>query len=92
MLTCRGATFAGRVGATLLLASDLPELIADSPQAYQARLLDLVANPERLRDYRRALETTRHSNPLFDTAGFVRDWEVLLSHIHDRVQAGGGQR
>ncbi len=83
MLTCRGPTFAGRVGASLLGASGLPDLIADSPDDYQARLLDLVAQPQRLRAYRARLEATREQNPLFDTAGFTRDWEALLLRIYD---------
>jgi protein O-GlcNAc transferase len=86
MLTCRGPTFAGRVGASLLAASGLPDLIADSPAAYGSRLLDLVAKPERLREYRAELEATRTTNPLFDTGGFTRDWETLLMGIYDDLQ------
>jgi protein O-GlcNAc transferase len=86
MLTCRGPTFAGRVGASLLGASGLPELVAESPDDYQARLLELVAQPERLRAYRGQLEATRASNPLFDTAGFTRDWEALLLRIYDALR------
>jgi protein O-GlcNAc transferase len=92
MLTCRGPTFAGRVGASLLLASGLPDLIADSPPDYASRLLALVANPNRLRAYHAALEATRGSNPLFDTAGFTRDWEALLIGIYDELQRAGMQR
>jgi predicted O-linked N-acetylglucosamine transferase (SPINDLY family) len=83
MLTCRGATFAGRVGASLLLASGLPDLIADSSEAYATRLLDLVQKPARLAEYRDFLERTRNQNPLFDTPGFARDWEALLVRIYD---------
>jgi predicted O-linked N-acetylglucosamine transferase (SPINDLY family) len=83
MLTCRGATFAGRVGASLLNAAGLPELITDSPEAYAAQLLDLVSTPQRLREYGDYLNRTRGTNPLFDTAGFTRDWEALLLAIYD---------
>jgi protein O-GlcNAc transferase len=92
MLTCRGGTFAGRVGATLLSASGLPELIADSPAAYASQLLDLVAKGERLREYRARLEATRATNPLFDTAGFTRDWERLLIRIYDELQRDAALR
>jgi predicted O-linked N-acetylglucosamine transferase (SPINDLY family) len=87
MLTCRGATFAGRVGASLLLASGLPDLIADSLEEYAARLVDLVENPSRLAQYRDFLQRTRNKNPLFDTVGFVRDWESLLVRIYDDAAA-----
>jgi protein O-GlcNAc transferase len=83
MLTCRGATFAGRVGASLLNAAGLPELIADSPEAYAARLLELVSAPQRVREYRDYLNRTHETNPLFDTASFTRDWETLLLEIYD---------
>jgi predicted O-linked N-acetylglucosamine transferase (SPINDLY family) len=85
MLTCRGATFAGRVGASLLKASGLPELVTSSTEEYGQRLLELVSNPMRLRDYRAQLERTRETNPLFDTGGFTRDWESLLLQIHEQA-------
>lgn len=83
MLTCRGSTFAGRVGASLLLEAGMPELIADSLDQYRARLLALVADRDALRGYRAYLEGSRGSNPLFDTTGFARDWESLLLTIYD---------
>ena len=85
MLTCRGATFAGRVGASLLKASGLPELVTSSTEEYGQRLLELVSNPMRLRDYRAQLERTRETIPLFDTGGFTRDWESLLLEIHEQA-------
>jgi len=85
MLSCRGATFAGRVGASLLLQAGLPELIANSVEHYRARLLQLMAQPSALRDYRAHLERTREHNSLFDTAGFARDWEALLLRIYDEA-------
>jgi len=83
MLTCRGATFAGRVGASLLVAAGLPELIAESVDEYRERLLALVTEPKRLADYRDRLLATRGQTELFDTAGFTRDFEALLVEIYD---------
>jgi protein O-GlcNAc transferase len=83
MLTCRGDTFAGRVGASLLLAAGLPELVANSLDDYRARLLALSADRAALRRYRAYLEGSRHTNPLFDTTAFARDWETLLLAIYD---------
>jgi predicted O-linked N-acetylglucosamine transferase (SPINDLY family) len=90
MLTCRGTTFAGRVGASLLTAAGLPELIADTPEAYVARLLELVSAPQRVREYGDHLNRTRETNPLFDTAGFTRDWEALLLEIYDSAVRSPG--
>ncbi|MEP7206394.1 MAG: tetratricopeptide repeat protein [Casimicrobiaceae bacterium] len=82
MLTCRGATFVGRVGASIMHAVELPDLVTESLQGYRARLLELVREPAQLVAYRQHLEARRHKLPLFDTAGFVRDWEALLQRIH----------
>jgi protein O-GlcNAc transferase len=86
-LTCRGATFAGRVGASLLLEAGLPDLIADSLDTYRARLLELLTNPAALRGYHDYLERTHDENPLFDTKAFARDWEALLLRIYDEPAA-----
>jgi protein O-GlcNAc transferase len=87
MLTCRGSTFAGRVGASLLKAAALPELITDSVDEYGERLLELVAAPARLARYRAHLLSTRERSALFDTAAFTRDFESLLIEIYDQAAA-----
>jgi predicted O-linked N-acetylglucosamine transferase (SPINDLY family) len=83
MLTCRGDTFAGRVGASLLLTAGLPELVANSLDEYRAQLSALTADRTALRRHRAYLEASRGSSPLFDTASFARDWETLLLTIYD---------
>jgi len=87
MLTCPGQTFASRVGASILHTAGLPELIAASLPEYQARVVELASTPDTLRDYRAFLERTRESNPLFDTAGFARDWESLLERAYEGTLA-----
>jgi predicted O-linked N-acetylglucosamine transferase (SPINDLY family) len=87
MLTCRGSTFAGRVGASLMKAVGLPDLIAESARAYGELLLELIAAPERLAGYREHLADTRGRSPLFDTAGFTRDFESVLVEIYDEAAA-----
>ena len=83
MLTCRGDTFAGRVGASLLRAARMDRLITRNLADYRERLLELVDEPVMLRDFRLHLAETRQTNALFDTAGFARDWENLLLQIYD---------
>lgn len=92
MLTCRGATFAGRVGASLMRAVELPDLITDSLQGYRERLLVLVAAPGMLNDYRQHLTLQRHRLSLFDTRGFARDWEALLVRAYETTIAGRASR
>jgi predicted O-linked N-acetylglucosamine transferase (SPINDLY family) len=89
MLTCRGNTFAGRVGTSLLLEAGLPELVTNSLDEYRTRLIELAADRSALRGYRAYLESGRDTNRLFDTAGFTRDWETLLLAIYDEAAAAG---
>jgi predicted O-linked N-acetylglucosamine transferase (SPINDLY family) len=82
LLSCRGGTFAGRVGASLLVAAGLPELVTESLDAYRERLLELVAAPAQLAAWREHLEQGRKSLPLWDTVGFARDLEALLEDAY----------
>ena len=81
LLTVTGRTFAGRVAASLLTTHDEQSFIAANMLAYEARLFELLADPRQLVVARRRLEEKRHTSPLFDTAGFVRDWELTLSQL-----------
>jgi len=78
LLTTRGTTFAGRVGASLCQAVRLPELVADSPVTYTALLANLVGDRPRLAHYRDLLERGRYTLPLFDTEAFTRAFEQML--------------
>ena len=81
MLTVRGDTFAGRVGTSLARAALLPGLATDTVADYAAQLAALVRDRARLRGYRDHLTARRHELPLFDTAGFTRDFERLLEGL-----------
>lgn len=76
MLTRRGTCFAGRVGASLLAACNLPELVTETAEDYETLALALARAPARLRALRGRL--TRDV-PLFDTARFARDLERLIA-------------
>jgi predicted O-linked N-acetylglucosamine transferase (SPINDLY family) len=88
LLTCRGTTFAGRVGASLCMAAGLPDLVCESLDAYGATLRALCADRARLRHYQDHLARGRASLPLFDTPAFTRHFERLL----DRAAAEGRSR
>ena len=88
VLTCIGETFAGRMGASLLRAIGLPELIAETEAAYETLAVELARNPERLRRLREKLDRNRLTTPLFDTARFTRNLEAACSAMVQRYQAG----
>lgn len=85
VVTCRGRTFAGRVGASVLTAAGLPELVCESIGSYQECALRIARSPEWLARLRENLAAARNSAPAFDTARYVRDFEAALLGL--RVKA-----
>ena len=75
VLTCPGESFASRVGASLLKAVGLPELVAGSPQEYEALALELATQPEKLQALRARLAENRLTRPLFDTTASPGTWK-----------------
>jgi len=88
VLTCLGPTFAGRVGASLLGAVGMPELITRSLDEYESVALRLARDPAELRAVRTKLEANRGGAPLFDTARFTRHLETALVTMHERAERG----
>ena len=76
VLTQIGEVFAGRVGASLLTAAGLPELITRTPEEYEATALALARDPVRLKHLREKLAANRASAPLFDMTAFARGLEA----------------
>jgi len=86
-LTCAGQSFAGRVGASLLHAAGLPELIASSPAEYEALAITLATQTERLRELRDRLGHGR-TTALFNTAQFTRRMEDVYTRMVERYNTG----
>jgi protein O-GlcNAc transferase len=88
VMTCVGATFAGRVAASLLNAIRLPELITTTLEAYEQMAIDLATNPEKLALIKRKLATNRLTTPLFDTKLYTKHIEAAYTVMYERHQAG----
>jgi len=88
VLTCRGRSFAGRVGASLLTALGLPELIADSLEDYESIALDLARHPQKMTSLREKLAVLRGTSPLFDTARYTRHLESAYTAMSTRYRDG----
>jgi predicted O-linked N-acetylglucosamine transferase (SPINDLY family) len=87
LLTQIGETFAGRVGASLLNAIGLPELIASTSQEYEALAIELANNPEKLAVIKEKLANNRLTTPLFDTQSFTRHLEAAYAGMFERYRA-----
>jgi predicted O-linked N-acetylglucosamine transferase (SPINDLY family) len=88
VVTLTGSSFAGRVGTSLLSALGLPELIADTPAAYESTALNLARDPHRLARIRKKLARNRETHPLFDTARYTSNLEAAYSVMWRRHQNG----
>ncbi|CBJ28382.1 UDP-N-acetylglucosamine--peptide N-acetylglucosaminyltransferase, family GT41 [Ectocarpus siliculosus] len=88
MVTLRGAKMASRVGASLVEAAGMPELVTDSLEEYTQLVLALARDNERRGDLRQKLERARLTCPLFDTRRWVRDAEDVLRQAWERHEAG----
>lgn len=88
MLTCLGETFASRVAASLLCAVGLPEMVANSPQQYEAMACSLAGNSDILKRQRAQLLEARTHAPLFDVDRYRRGIEGAYRRMRDRHLRG----
>jgi predicted O-linked N-acetylglucosamine transferase (SPINDLY family) len=88
LITCSGATFAGRVAGSLLTAVGLPELITHSLDDYEALALKLARDPALLAALRQKLACHRETYPLFNTERFARHIEAAYIEMWKRCQRG----
>lgn len=88
VLTRAGRSFASRVGASLLTAIGLPELITRSDQHYEDLAVALAQDPLRLQALRQRLAANRLSQPLFNCERFTRSLESAFVQVMERHWAG----
>ena len=79
VVTKPGHGFAARVAGSLLNAVGLSELITDSENEYEALILNLATDKEKLSNIKKKLAANRLSEPLFDT-------EKYTIHLEDGYQ------
>ena len=84
----QGRSFVTRVSASIVRAAGFPELVAESPEAYEDLVVRLGSNPDELQQLRWRIESQARASPLFDTAGFTRDFETALLQMAFRQKAG----
>jgi protein O-GlcNAc transferase len=88
LITCMGNTFAGRVGASLLHAIGLDELITKTLAEYEALARRLAGAPQDLRSIQKKLRENRLTYPLFATKRFARHIEAAYVHMWEQMARG----
>lgn len=88
VVTYAGGAFPSRVAASLLHAIGMPELIADSPENYEALAIKLAREPVLLRAMKSKLAANRNTQALFDTPSFCKHLEAIYIAIWRQSQLG----
>ena len=78
------------MGASLLRAVGLPELVTNSLPDYEALALALARDPSRLQALRDRLTQQSRSRTLFDSARFTRQLENGYRQAWAQLQGGTG--
>ena len=88
VLTYLGEAFASRVGASLVTAVGLPELVASTYGDYEAIARHLARTPQDYRALRSKLKANLSTAPLFDSVRYTRAFEDALTRVAEIRNAG----
>ena len=88
VLTCIGNSFASRVAASVINATNLPELITTTQEQYESLAIELATNPEKLRIIKDKLVDNLPTAPLYDTPLFTRHLESAYLTMYEKYQQG----
>jgi predicted O-linked N-acetylglucosamine transferase (SPINDLY family) len=88
VVTWRQQTFAGRVGASLLTAAGLPELVTETRDAYVARALRLAGDADARSRLRERLLGAGRASPLFDAERTARALEAAYERMAEQQRSG----
>mgnify|MGYP000430365441 CR=1 FL=1 len=88
MLTLIGESYQARMGASILSALNLPELITNSPEEYELLAIELASNPEKLKSIKEKLASNLSTAPLYNTKLFTKNLEAAFTEVHERYHQG----
>lgn len=88
VLTQIGKTYAGRVGASLLTAIGLPELITSNQDEFERFAISLAASPSSLAEIKEKLAKNILLKDLFNTQAYTRHLESSYAAVYERYKAG----
>jgi len=88
VLTCLGNSFASRMGASLLTAVNLPELIKTSQEEYESFAIELALNPKKFKIIKDKLVNNLPTTPLYNTPLFTNNIEFSYSTMYENYHKG----
>ena len=87
VLTRVGESFSSRVGASMLNAVELNELITLTEKEYETLAIKLATNPERLKQIKKKLEKNKLIKPLFNIKLYTQHIESAYKKIYNRYNS-----
>lgn len=88
VVSLQGDRHAARVGASLLSAAGIPELVAHTREEYVEKAVALAGSATRRSEYHATLRVRMAASPLGDARGFARRFESALRSIWRGAIAG----
>ena len=88
LLTLIGKSYQSRMGASILNAINLPELIASSEEEYESFAIEIATNPEKHKKIKNKLESNLTKAPLFNTKLFTKNIETAYKEMYERYDKG----
>lgn len=89
VIALEGTHFASRMGASLLQALGMPQLIVADLTSYRDLAIGLAREPQRRASLRAELARRRGTSPLFDAGRFTRELEAAYRQML-RLRSPGG--
>ena len=88
MITYLGHSYQARMGASIVNALNLPELITNSLEEYEALAIELAINPDKLKAIKEKLVANLSTAPLYDTKLFTKNLESAYTQMYERHHKG----
>ncbi len=82
IITKSGKSFSSRVCGSLLKFFDLDELILKNKDEYYNKALELVENPQKLKEIKNKIVNYKNSDKYFDTKKYTLNLEKAYKKIH----------
>ena len=87
VVTMIGKSFSSRVGASLLSAIDMKNLITNNETDYENLIFSFAKNPNKVLETKKELQFKKINSNLFDTKKYVLSLEKIYENIyHTSVQ------
>jgi predicted O-linked N-acetylglucosamine transferase (SPINDLY family) len=88
LISKAGRTFAARLGASILTAAGLPELIVEDTASYEELAIRIANSPVEQARLKSKLNDAREISPLWDAEGYRRSVEDAYLQMWSRFRAG----